>query len=146
MSNSISKHATLVQIDGKGVLLCGKSGTGKSDLALRLIENRNAVLVADDMVELFAENGVAYGRVPDNLRGLLEVRGVGIAKYPFTNVSTVDLVVDLLDENDKIERLPKVRKMRFFDSELLYLTLHANDVSAEQKILVKLRDNLLPEE
>ncbi len=146
MSDKELRHATLVQIDGKGVLLCGKSGAGKSDLALRLIEEYNAILVADDMVELFTVDGNIYGRAPENLRGLLEVRGVGIAKFPYSEKSRIDLVVDLLNENEKIERFPELQEIRLFDFELLYLTIHAFEASAPQKILVKLRDNLLKEE
>ena len=83
MSDEISKHATLVEIAGKGVLLCGKSGAGKSDLAFRLIENHKAVLVADDVVLFTVQNGELYGEAPEKLKGLLEIRGVGIAKYPY---------------------------------------------------------------
>ena len=143
MSDKVLKHATLVQINGSGVLLCGTSGSGKSDLAFRLIENNGAVLVADDAVLIYPENGALYGEVPENLRGLLEVRGVGIAEYPFLERSKIDLVVDLLEDQDKIERLPEMQKIRFFDYELLHLDLHAREASAPQKILLKLRDNLL---
>ena len=75
-------HATLVQLEQKGILLLGKSGAGKSDLALRLIENKGAVLVADDVVVLQTENGHLYGQAAENLRGMLEVRGIGIVPYP----------------------------------------------------------------
>lgn len=143
MSDKVLKHATMVQINGAGVLICGTSGSGKSDLAFRLIENNGAVLVADDAVLIYAENNKLYAQVPDNLRGLLEVRGVGIAEYPYVEKAKIDLVVDLLDEKDKIERLPDLQKIRFFDYELLHLDLHAKEASAPQKILLKLRDNLL---
>lgn len=146
MSNELSKHATLVEINGKGVLLCGKSGVGKSDLAFRLIENYGAKLVADDIVIFSAEDDELYGEAPENLCGLLEVRGVGISQYPYEQKCTIDLVVDLLDEQEKIERLPELLKVRFFDFELLYLRLHAFEASAPQKILLKLRDNLLKSE
>ena len=50
------------------------------------------------------------------------------------------------NENEKIERFPELQEIRLFDFELLYLTIHAFEASAPQKILVKLRDNLLKEE
>ena len=143
MSDKDLKHATLIALNGYGVLLCGKSGVGKSDLAFRLIENHNATLVADDAVLIYAQNGDIYGEVPENLHGLLEVRGVGICQYPHLERHKIDLVVDLLSENEKVERLPKVQKVRLFNNELFYLTLHAFEASAPQKILLKLRDNLL---
>ena len=55
-------HATLVSLQNKGILLKGKSGSGKSDLALRLIENKGAILVADDMVELNIDNNRLIGK------------------------------------------------------------------------------------
>ena len=143
MSDKILKHATLIQAEGKGVLLCGKSGVGKSDLAFRMIESHKALLVADDMVQLYPENSELYGEVPDNLCGMLEVRGVGIAIYPYIKKSKVDLIVDLLEDNEKTERLPETQQIRLFDCELLYLRLHSKEASSPQKILLKLRDNLL---
>ena len=112
-------------------------------MAFRLIENHGAVLVADDAVLLYPENGVLYGEVPQNLFGLLEVRGVGIAKYPYLKKRTVELVVDLVEKHEDVERLPDTQKIRFLDYELLYLKLCAKEASAPQKILLKLRDNLL---
>lgn len=147
MSNNLSAHATLVQIGNKGVILCGKSGAGKSDLAFRLIEDHKAVLVSDDIVLLKAEKNKLFGMAPENLRGLLEVRGVGIARYPFTEETPIDLVVDLLDEDKPIERLPQaIKKITFFGYELPHLEIHAKEASAPQKILLKLRDNLLKQE
>lgn len=93
-------HATCVEWFGRGVLIRGKSGAGKSDLALRLID-AGAALVADDQVLL--ENGIASA--PARLQGLLEVRGFGIVKLPFAETTTIALTVDLCSA-DEIERLP----------------------------------------
>lgn len=90
-----------------GVLLRGPSGSGKSDLALRLIDE-GARLVADDRVVLRDGGGVP-GRVlasaPAALAGLLEVRGVGIAALPAVAEVPVDLVADLVPRA-RVERLP----------------------------------------
>lgn len=93
-------HATCVEWFGRGVLIRGKSGAGKSDLALRLID-AGAALVADDQVLL--ENGIASA--PARLQGLLEVRGFGIVKLPFAETTAIALTVDLCSA-DEIERLP----------------------------------------
>ena len=93
-------HATCVEWFGLGVLIRGKSGAGKSDLALRLID-AGAALVADDQVLL--ENGIASA--PARLQGLLEVRGFGIVKLPFAETTAIALTVDLCSA-DEIERLP----------------------------------------
>ena len=94
-------HATCVEWLGRGVLIRGKPGAGKSDLALRLVD-AGAVLVADDQVVL--KNGVASA--PARLQGLLEVRGFGIVKLPFVEKTAIALTVDLCAP-DEIERLPE---------------------------------------
>lgn len=81
MSDPVNIHASCVAIGNKGVLLLGKSGAGKSDLALRLIDD-GAKLVADDRALLFLKGGVLHARAPDTIRGLLEIRGVGIVELP----------------------------------------------------------------
>lgn len=75
------RHAGLVaRRDGglwRGVLIEGPSGAGKSDLALRALDH-GFRLVADDRVEVWADAGRLFGRAPGTLRGLIEVRGVGV--------------------------------------------------------------------
>jgi len=97
-------HATCVAIDGVGVLIRGPSGSGKSDLALRLIEG-GAVLVADDQVAVEASGKALLARAPAALRGLLEVRGVGIVALASQDSAPVGLVVDLVP-GGAVERLP----------------------------------------
>ena len=81
MTQSINIHAACVSIGGKGVLLLGASGAGKSDVALRLIDG-GAKLVADDRTVLTLKRGVLHAAAPDTIKGLLEVRGVGIIALP----------------------------------------------------------------
>ncbi len=77
-----------------GLLLLGESGAGKSDLALRLIE-RGAMLVADDQVVLSVRSGRLIGRAPENLAGLIEVRGVGIVRVPHVSEAAICLAIAL---------------------------------------------------
>ena len=91
-------HASCVARDGDGVLLIGPPGAGKSDLALRLLA-RGFTLVADDRVDVV--DGVAYP--PAAIAGLLEVRGLGIVRLPFTQRARLRLVVQLGPPG---ERLP----------------------------------------
>lgn len=87
-------HATAVAIRGRTVLLSGASGSGKSDLALRLID-RGAVLVADDQVDLVVAGTRLLASPPATIAGLIEVRGVGIARLPHRAGLPVALLVDL---------------------------------------------------
>ena len=73
-------HASFVLWRNKGILFRGKSGSGKSELALKFIENKNAVLVADDVVALKTRQNKLWGYAPENIRGLLEIRNVGISR------------------------------------------------------------------
>ena len=77
-----------------GVLILGESGSGKSDLALRLIE-RGAVLVADDRVDLSVQNDRLCAGAPSRLAGLIEIRGVGIVAMRHQPMATIMLVVCL---------------------------------------------------
>jgi HPr kinase/phosphorylase len=100
----VTVHATCVRLKGgAGVLLLGKSGSGKSDLALRLIAD-GAVLVSDDRTELFVERGRLFARAPANLRGLIEVRGIGIVAVPHAARARIVLAAAL---DERPARLPE---------------------------------------
>ncbi len=104
-----SVHATCIAVDGVGVMLRGPSGSGKSDLALRLIDG-GAVLVADDQVQLSKGDGEDGGRLiarsPAAIAGLLEVRGIGLLPAPSQPSAPVGLVVDL-KPGGEIDRMPE---------------------------------------
>lgn len=87
-------HATSVLINGRVVLLSGKSGSGKSDLALRLID-RGALLIADDYTGLEARGGILYASAPPQIAGRIEVRGIGLIDMGFSGEGPVALMLDL---------------------------------------------------
>ncbi|MBQ8481046.1 MAG: HPr kinase/phosphatase C-terminal domain-containing protein [Alphaproteobacteria bacterium] len=132
-------HATLIRINGKGVLLKGKSGSGKSDLALRLLENKKAELVADDAVKLCKQKEKVIGSAPENSAGMLEVRGIGIVNYPYIESACIDMIVCLKSNTDEIERMPLMQKEVIFGLEINKIDLYAKENSAPDKIIVALR-------
>lgn len=87
------------------VLLLGDSGAGKSDVALRLIA-AGAKLVSDDQTLLFIERGRVLADAPPNLRGQMEVRGLGIMRLEKAPASPVILAVGLVPEGT-VARLPE---------------------------------------
>ncbi len=87
------------------VLLRGPPGSGKSDLALRLID-AGATLVADDQVELRTVEGTLRATAPPALAGLIELRGIGLLRLGAAAEATVGLVVDLAPDAAP-ERLPE---------------------------------------
>jgi hypothetical protein len=104
----VNIHASCVAIGAQGVLLLGKSGAGKSDLALRLIDD-GAKLVADDRTILHVSGCALHARAPASIKGLLEVRGLGIIKLPVRARVKIALVVQLGQEG---ARLPRPRTYR----------------------------------
>lgn len=124
-----------------GILILGESGSGKSDLVLRLLA-QGASLVADDRVELSACDGALWARAPAQLAGLFEARGVGIVALPFTPQACVILVVQLGARED-VPRLPLPERYRppatlalAADACPPILNLSAFDASAVPKLLL----------
>jgi serine kinase of HPr protein (carbohydrate metabolism regulator) len=108
MAHSENIHATAVLLAGKGVLIRGPSGSGKSLLALSLIDwstsrGEEALLVADDRVDLVATDDGIHMSAPPTIAGLIELRGRGIIERPHRDNVRLDLVVDLLPA---LERMP----------------------------------------
>lgn len=130
-------HATCVAVDGRGVLLRGPSGCGKSDLALRLIDE-GASLVSDDQVELSVIDNALMADAPTNIRGLLEVRGLGLVRLPTAQHVRLAAVVDLVD-GDEIERLPKAATLSLSGVHLPLYRIDARAPSAPAKIRLLLR-------
>lgn len=77
LAKSVSVHGELLIIYGTGVMICGESGMGKSEIALELIK-RGHQLVADDRVDCYRIHNHLVGRSPQLLEGMLELRGVGV--------------------------------------------------------------------
>jgi HPr kinase/phosphorylase len=104
-------HASAVLVGARAVLIRGPSGSGKSRLALELIEAARtrllafARLVADDRVHLEAAHGRLLARPAEALAGLIEVRGVGLVRLPYEASAVVGLVVDLAAADAR--RLPE---------------------------------------
>ncbi|ARE41034.1 HPr kinase/phosphorylase [Rhodovulum sp. P5] len=105
-------HASCVAVDGRAVLITGRSGAGKSALALQLI-GLGARLVADDRTCLFADGDSLVAHAPETIRGLIEARFVGLLHAETESRARVVLAVDL--DQVETERLPPRRETRFLD-------------------------------
>ena len=103
MNQTINVHGTAIVLGQTGVLLRGPSGSGKSMLALCLLDRWEirglpAFLVADDRVEILEVNGHLIMQAPNTIAGLIELRGRGIVQRPYRNGVTLGLIVDLVPE------------------------------------------------
>lgn len=146
---TVNIHATAIRLGRAGtvfgapkqmgVLLLGRSGSGKSDLALRLMA-LGAELVADDRTDIFAARGRLYAKAPAPIAGLLEVRGVGILSLPFGEKAPIGMVVQL---GKSPRRLPDFAFWRPPAALALkpkgfppVISLNACEASAPEKLLV----------
>ena len=133
-------HATCVVIKGHGVLLRGESGSGKSDLALRLLDE-GAGLVADDYTELSVEHGQLFANVPQAIQGLLEVRGIGIVHLGCVPRVPVAAIFDLVELSD-VERLPTSQAETIQGVQVPRYAIHGLDASAPAKVRMALKAQL----
>jgi len=106
--SSETVHASTVSIGGRAVLIAGRSGSGKSDLALRLID-RGAALVSDDYTLVRRAGGRLLAAPPDTIAGKIELRGVGIVELAHERDVPVALYVDL---DRRPDRLPDAGDQR----------------------------------
>lgn len=130
-------HGTCVSVDGAGVLLCGPSGSGKSDLALRLIDG-GALLVADDRTRLVREGGGLLALAPERLAGRMEVRGLGIVAVAHVRRALLALIVDLVAP-EAIERLPEARTRSHLGLAVPLIRLNPFEASAPAKVRLAAR-------
>jgi len=136
INKKVTVHATCICFEGKGILLLGESGSGKSDLALRLID-KGCKLVADDQVILHKENNAIIANSPLNIKGLLEVRGVGIVTMPIEQNIAINLAV-VLQKDRNIERLPEPKYYEILGINISQIDIYPFDISAAIKVITKL--------
>ena len=128
-------HATTVAKDGRAVLISGRSGSGKSDLALRLLD-RGFVLVSDDQTYVRIAGGKLVAAAPPTILGKLEVRGIGIVEVDHVDEATVCLVVEL---SAHIERLPDDGRERLIlGVKIPLVSIDAQLASAPAKVAIAL--------
>ena len=105
-NGSLIMHATCVDINGSGVLIVGRSGSGKSSLAISLLA-LGSKLVADDQCELVKKNNRFYIFKPASLPSSIEIRGVGLVSVPMVVETSLDWVVNM--DEAETERMPNLR-------------------------------------
>ena len=133
--SSETMHATSVAMDGRAVLICGPSGSGKSDLALQLID-RGFVLVSDDQTMVRKSGDRLLADAPDSIAGKLEIRGIGIVEMERVGDVRVALVVELTSD---IQRLPDDSRERVvLGIPVPLISVDAKTASAPSKVALAL--------
>jgi serine kinase of HPr protein (carbohydrate metabolism regulator) len=130
-----------VAVGGQAVLIGGRSGTGKSDLALRLID-RGATLISDDYTIVQRVSGRLLAKAPANIQGKMELRGIGILPFDTVSDVPVGLFVDL---NLEVVRLPEPRQpVSIAGVQVPVIAVNALEASAPAKVVLALRHLGLP--
>lgn len=132
-------YATTVQLQGRGVMLMGKSGAGKTELALTLVEramarHEQASLVADDRTLLHVEGVRLIASVPQILAGGVEIRGAGLFTVAYVKQTPLDLVV-MLVAREEAERYPSGENWCFDGIEVPRLLLPALSANGDSNAL-----------
>ena len=133
--SSETVHASTVAMDGRAVLIIGPSGSGKSDLALRMLD-RDFTLVSDDQTIVRRDGDRLIASAPATIAGKLEIRGVGIVEMDTVKDVPVALLVELTSE---IQRLPDDRRERpVLGVKLPLVSVDAQTASAASKVALAL--------
>lgn len=133
--SSENLHASCVASDGRAVLISGPSGSGKSDLALRLLD-RGFTLVSDDRTIVRKDGSRLIASAPDTIKGKLEIRGVGIVDMDVVPDAPVALVIELTSD---IQRIPDDSRERLIlGIGIPVISVDAMTASAPSKVAVAL--------
>ncbi len=128
-------HASTVALDGRAVLISGPSGSGKSDLTLRLLD-RGFQLVSDDQTIVRKDGDRLVATAPSNIAGKLEIRGIGIVDMQTVDDMPVALLVELTSD---IQRLPDDNPERpILGVSLPLISIDAMTASAPSKVALAL--------
>lgn len=144
-------HGTAISMAARAVLIRGPSGSGKSDLALRCVAtapgalvSEPALLVADDQVLATPRAGRVVLRAPESIRGLLEVRGIGVITLPFVAEAELSLVVDLVAPGT-LSRMPEPKPpIEIVGISVPGVDLDAAESSAPLKLFLALKHAIGP--
>jgi serine kinase of HPr protein (carbohydrate metabolism regulator) len=130
------RHAGLVArrepAGWRGVLIEGASGSGKSDLALRAVQ-AGWSLIADDRTLVWRSGDALFGRAPDTLAGLIEIRGLGVVPAPFRRFVEICLLARCMQGRD-IQRSPEPSDETLSGVVLPTIAIAALEASATAKL------------
>lgn len=121
-------HGTLIEVFGVGILLIGKPGVGKSEIAIELIR-RGHIFVGDDAIDIARFGSVIRGRSSELTKGFIEVRGLGILDFNKTfgyhkmvDSTQIQVIIELVETSKNIDTYERIGKINY--KKLLDINLH----------------------
>ena len=130
-------HSTSIVIEDAGVMITGKSGFGKSDLALRLIDS-GATLISDDITICEKIGNSIFLFPPNEIKGLLEVREIGIMTVPYIENIKLSLLVELVEK--EIDRFPQQTFTNLMNIKIQKIKIQGKNSSSVAKIKLKINE------
>ena len=128
MANYKQHHGTLLEVFGVGILLIGKPGIGKSEIAMELIR-RGHIFVGDDAIDIARFGSVIRGRSSELTKGFIEVRGLGILDFNKTfgyhkmvDSTHIQVIIELVEQSNNLSSYERVGRVNY--KKLLDINLH----------------------
>lgn len=134
-------YGNCIDFDGNGIIILGKSSMGKSDLTYRLIENHGANLVSDDHIIIEKEENNLIAKTVENIKGLIEIRNIGIIKISHIEKTKIKLIIEL-EKQENLERMPEDEFLEIDGIKIKKIKLDAFEQSTELKIITALKIEL----
>ena len=134
-------NASCVSMRGRGVLITGAPGSGKSSLALALLD-RGGELVGDDGVALSLRDGEVFAGPPPNTAGLIEIRNVGLMEVPVTS-APIAMVIHLTPDAERLPLGP--REVLLLDRPLPQVDLYPDTPTLALRAEAALEIHGIPE-
>jgi HPr kinase/phosphorylase len=143
LQNIASLHGNCLWVNETGVLILGDAASGKTELALAMINSGRGTLVADDQVIIEREHKILMARPPEGLQGLMQIHGIGIVNFDYIVPVPLHLIIELVPHAD-VPLIPEKSEKEIQGLSLPLLKLAGHEASSADKLW--LATNLLKKE
>ena len=138
-TSKLNQHCSVVEINQRGILIVGLSGTGKTSLALGLLERAekrglSSSLICDDQAILSSDGKSLVANAPKAIAGKIELRGFGVIEHPYKQSAQINLVAEIC-EDDAIERMPGQNHINLCDIALPHLRVPRQHEALASRII-----------